>query len=167
MLGALCDLINPKKRMTPLFGILHGPNLQALGTREPHVYGTLSLGQLNAHLLEYAQGCGVQLQCVQHSAEGQLIDQLYSWHANEQCQGVVFNPGGLAHTSVALYDAMRAIRLPVVEVHISNVFGREAFRSTLLTAGASVGMIAGLGWQSYVLALNYLVHHAASHQKSA
>lgn len=135
--------------------ILHGPNLNLLGEREPGVYGALSMAEIDARLAVLAGELGVELRCAQSNHEGALIDLLHE--ARTWASGVVFNPGGYTHTSVALRDAVTAIRIPVIEVHLSNVHAREAFRHHSYLAPVCAGSIAGLGWRSYALALRALV----------
>lgn len=134
--------------------ILHGPNLNLLGTREPEVYGQMTLAEINRRLIEQGQGLGLEVQAFQSNSEGALIDALHA--ARQWAQGVVFNPGGYTHTSVALRDAVAAIDLPVVEVHLSNVQAREEFRHRSLIGPVCAGTIAGFGWQSYALGLTAL-----------
>ncbi len=134
--------------------ILHGPNLNLLGVREPDIYGTLSLAEINSRLLEESQKMDLQLRFHQSNHEGELIDFLHE--AASWAGGVVFNPAGYTHTSVALRDAVAAIRIPVVEVHLSNVSGREPFRQVSLTAPVCKGVVAGFGWRSYLYALHAL-----------
>ena len=135
--------------------ILHGANLNLLGTREPEVYGSLTLESLNEKLIAEGQKMSVEIPCQQSNHEGTLIDALHS--ANEWADGVVFNPAGYTHTSVALRDAIASIEIPVVEVHISNVYAREEFRHKSLVSAVCVGKISGFGWMSYKLALEALV----------
>lgn len=134
--------------------VLHGPNLNLLGTREPGMYGTLTLAEVNARCAALGQELGVEVRCLQSNHEGALIDALHE--ARNWADGVVFNPGGYTHTSVALRDAIAAIGLPVVEVHISNVYAREEFRHQSLVSAVCRGKISGLGWRSYTLGLRYL-----------
>jgi 3-dehydroquinate dehydratase-2 len=134
--------------------ILHGPNLNLLGLREPGVYGQLSLEEINRRLVAAGQELGLDVRAIQSNHEGELIDALHQ--AREWAAGVVFNPGGYTHTSVALRDAISAIQLPVVEVHISNVYAREEFRHRSLLAPVCAGKITGFGWRSYLLGLQAL-----------
>ncbi len=135
--------------------VLHGPNLNLLGTREPGVYGSLTLDEINARLVALGRELGVDVRCLQSNHEGALIDALHEAHA--WAGGVVFNPGGYTHTSVALRDAITSIGIPVIEVHLSNVFAREEFRHVSLVSAVCKGKVTGLGWRSYTLALRALV----------
>jgi 3-dehydroquinate dehydratase-2 len=134
--------------------VLHGPNLNLLGTREPEVYGSMDLDEIDARLVEQGRELGVEVTCRQSNHEGALIDALQD--AWVWADGVIFNPGGYTHTSVALRDAVAAIGIPVVEVHLSNVYAREEFRHKSLLSAVCKGKITGLGWRSYKLALTYL-----------
>jgi 3-dehydroquinate dehydratase-2 len=139
--------------------VLHGPNLNLLGLREPEVYGQVTLEEINRRLLELGRELAVAVDCRQSNHEGQLIDWLHE--VRTSAAGVVFNPGGYTHTSVALRDAVAAIGLPVIEVHLSNVHARDEFRQRSLIAPVCLGSIAGFGWRSYALALRLLAERLA------
>ena len=139
----------------PSILVLHGPNLNLLGVREPGVYGTLGLDEINRRLIDLGHELGVEVRAVQSNHEGVLIDALQE--ALTWAGGVIFNPGGYTHTSVALRDAVAAIGIPVIEVHLSNIQAREEFRHRSLIAPVCAGSIAGLGVGSYTLALRGLV----------
>jgi 3-dehydroquinate dehydratase-2 len=135
--------------------VLHGPNLNLLGTRQPEVYGRMTLDEINHRLVDEAKQAGVELRCLQSNHEGALIDALQE--ARAWANGVIFNPGGYTHTSVALRDAIAAIEIPVIEVHLSNVYAREEFRHTSMISAVCKGKIVGLGWLSYRLGLRALI----------
>lgn len=135
--------------------ILNGPNLNLLGQREPTIYGTLTYTELSSRLADFAQELGVAIEVRQSNHEGILIDWVQG-AAGEGARGIILNPGALAHYSYALADAIRSQPLPVVEVHLSRVHAREAFRAQLVTGAAAAGVISGLGISGYLLALRYL-----------
>jgi 3-dehydroquinate dehydratase-2 len=135
--------------------ILHGPNLNLLGTREPEIYGALTLDDINAKMIELGASLGAQVKCLQSNHEGALIDALQE--ARTTMDGVVFNPGGYTHTSVALRDAISAIQIPVIEAHLSNVYAREEFRHVSMISAVCKGKVVGFGWRSYELGLRGLV----------
>ena len=135
--------------------ILHGPNLHALGTREPEIYGRVTLADIDAQLAALGRELGCEVESLQSDHEGVLIDALY--RARGRAQGVVLNPGGLTHTSVALRDAVKGAALPTVEVHVSNPHTRESFRHQSWISGAALAVVQGFGADSYALALRGLV----------
>jgi 3-dehydroquinate dehydratase-2 len=139
--------------------ILHGPNLNLLGKREPSIYGDLSMEQINEMLQDLAVELGVEVTCRQSNHEGELIDLLQQ--AAGGANAVVFNPGAYTHTSFALRDTVAAIGIPTVEVHLSNIYAREEFRSKSVIAPAASGQISGLGATGYLLALRAAVLLAA------
>jgi 3-dehydroquinate dehydratase-2 len=136
--------------------VLHGPNLNLLGSREPTIYGRATLADVDRLIKDHARDLGVRVECRQSNLEGQLIDWLQG-AAQEGFGGVVFNPGAFTHYSIALRDAVAAISLPVIEVHLSNVHGREEFRRHSVIAATARGQIAGFGPLSYLLGLDALV----------
>jgi 3-dehydroquinate dehydratase-2 len=137
------------------FLVVHGPNLNLLGSREPDVYGTTTLEEIDAMLADAATGRGHEVESFQSNHEGELIDKLQE--AGASVDGVVLNPGGLTHTSVALRDAVQALDAPVVEVHLSNIYARESFRQHSVLSGACAGVVSGFGARSYVLGLEALI----------
>ena len=137
--------------------VIHGPNLNLLGRREPDVYGHTTLAQIDADLVELGASLGCAVDCFQSNHEGQLIDRIQA--AMSDHDGIVINPGGLTHTSVALRDALAATALPVIEVHLSNVFAREEFRRHSMVTGVALGLISGFGDTSYRLGLDALLDH--------
>ena len=134
--------------------VLHGPNLNLLGTREPEIYGSMTLSDIDTRLLDLGKEMGAELKCFHSNHEGELIDALHD--ARSWASGVVFNPGAYTHTSIALRDAISAIQIPVIEVHLSNVYAREEFRQVSMISAVCKGKIVGFGWQSYLLGVRAL-----------
>ncbi|HEY7760787.1 MAG TPA: type II 3-dehydroquinate dehydratase [Burkholderiales bacterium] len=134
--------------------VLHGPNLNLLGTREPSIYGAATLDEINARLTARAEAEGAILLCFQSNAEAALIDRIQQ-AGSDGTQFIIINPAAFTHTSVALRDALAAAKLPFIEVHLSNVFAREPFRHHSYFTELAVGMICGLGARGYELALEY------------
>jgi 3-dehydroquinate dehydratase-2 len=135
--------------------VINGPNLNTLGTREPSVYGTTTLAQIDEHLRLLGNKVETSIESFQSNYEGALIDFLQQ--KGPQADGIIINPGAFTHYSIALRDALAASKLPVIEVHLSNVYAREEFRHHSVIAPIARGQIAGLGWRGYVLALEALV----------
>jgi 3-dehydroquinate dehydratase-2 len=135
--------------------LINGPNLNTLGEREPDVYGAMTLPDIEARVREEAQALDVELRAFQSNHEGEIIDFIQAEAAG--AAGIIINPGALTHYGLSLRDALAACGLPAIEVHISNIYGREPFRHHSVTAAVSRGLIAGLGWRSYVAALRALV----------
>jgi 3-dehydroquinate dehydratase II len=137
--------------------LLHGPNLNLLGTREPETYGRTTMQDINAYVTERAAAYGVAARTEQSNHEGVLIDILQD--ARNWACGVVINPGAYTHTSIALRDCISAITLPVIEVHLSNIHAREPFRHHSYLAPVCIGQICGFGWRSYLLGVEALMGH--------
>lgn len=142
------------------FLILHGPNLNLLGSREPETYGSITLEQINENLLAKATSAGHHLQWLQSNAEYELVERIQS-AATEGIDFIIFNPAAFTHTSIALRDALLATEIPFVEVHLSNVYQRESFRHHSYFSDIAEGVIAGLGAQGYLLALEAAMHRVA------
>ena len=134
--------------------VLHGPNLDVLGTREPELYGQVTLDEVNRRLADLGRELGCRIECLQSNHEGVLIDALH--RARGEADGVLLNPGGLTHDSVSLRDAAAAAAVPIVEVHLTNPYGREMFRQRSLIAGVAVGTVQGFGVDNYLLGLRAL-----------
>ncbi|MBI4971883.1 MAG: type II 3-dehydroquinate dehydratase [Candidatus Omnitrophica bacterium] len=135
--------------------IIHGPNLDLLGTREPEIYGKLSISDINRQLQEKAKQLGVGLEIIQSNHEGDIVD-LIGKASGRGIQGILINPAAYTHTSVAIRDAISAVSVPAVEVHLSNIYKREPFRHVSLTASVCVGQVSGFGLDSYLLGLEAL-----------
>jgi 3-dehydroquinate dehydratase II len=138
-------------------GVLHGPNLNLLGRREPEVYGRATLAEVDAAIGELARGLGATVECAQANGEGALVDLVQE--LSDRVDGFVVNAGAYTHTSIALRDALVGVGRPFVEVHLSNVFAREPFRHHSYLSDRTVGMVAGFGVESYLLGLRALAAH--------
>jgi len=136
--------------------ILHGPNLNLLGMREPEVYGITTLEEIDDALRDYARIQGMELRILQSNHEGALIDAIHD--AIGWADGIVINPGGYTHTSITLRDGIAGVGIPTVEVHLSNIHSREEFRHTSVIAPVCIGQISGFGWRSYLLGIEALLH---------
>ena len=143
--------------MTVRILVLHGPNLNLLGSRQPDVYGRVTLADINGRLGTAAQARGVELRTFQSNSEGALVDALHE--ARAWADGVILNAGAFTHYSYALSDAIAGIGIPVIEVHLSNIHAREDWRHTSVIAPVVIGSVGGFGWRSYLLALDGLLGH--------
>ena len=132
--------------------VVHGPNLNLLGVREPDVYGTTTLEDINQQLSNKASEMGIELETFQSNSEGEIVDQVQRG-LSEEVEGIIINPGALTHYSIALRDALAALDIPIIEVHLSNIYKREEFRHKSVTAPVVTGQISGLGADGYYLAL--------------
>jgi 3-dehydroquinate dehydratase-2 len=137
--------------------VIHGPNLNLLGSREPDIYGNTTLEEINGDLTSAAKEWGAEVEFFQSNYEGALVDRIQE--SQSWADGILINPGGLTHTSVTLRDALAATGLPIVEVHLSNIFAREEFRRTSFVSPISLGVISGFGPMGYGLGLNALLEH--------
>ncbi len=135
--------------------VLHGPNLNLLGEREPALYGTLTLAEIDARIVQRGVELGAEVSSAQSNVEGTIVDAVQD--ARTWAAGVILNAGGYSHTSVAIRDAVASIAIPTISVHLTNPAGREEFRRTDVIATASKGVVAGFGWRSYLIALEALV----------
>jgi 3-dehydroquinate dehydratase II len=141
--------------------VLHGPNLNLLGRREPQHYGRATLAEINQSLVDQGMAAGVQIECLQSNHEGVLIDRVHA-AADDGTAFIVINPAALTHSSVALRDALAGVKIPFVEVHLSNVHAREAFRQHSYFSDIAVGVICGLGARGYALALDFAIQELQS-----
>jgi 3-dehydroquinate dehydratase II len=138
--------------------VIHGPNLNLLGERQPEIYGTKTLSELNDDIAAAARELGVAVDCIQHNGEGEIVSAIHD--ARMSYDGIVINPGAFAHYSYAIADAISSVKVPVIEVHLSNIAAREAHRRISVTAASCIGTVSGFGGRSYVLALRALAQSA-------
>ena len=132
--------------------VINGPNLNMLGKREPEIYGSVTLDQINQHLRTKSKELGIEIEFFQSNHEGEIVDKIHDLF-NHQIQGVIINPGAFTHTSVALRDALLLLSCPIVEIHLSNIYKRESFRHTSMLADIATGQISGFGHFGYEMAL--------------
>lgn len=144
--------------------VLHGPNLNLLGTRDPKVYGSTTLAEIDAELVRRGKARGAQVRTAQSNIEGELVDLIQ--RAKGWADAIVINPGGYTHTSVAIRDAIDAVSIPTIEVHLSNIHAREEFRAVSLTAARCIGQICGFGSESYYLGLDAALSHVEASRRS-
>jgi 3-dehydroquinate dehydratase II len=137
--------------------VIHGPNLNLLGSRDPSIYGSATLAEIDAELTARAAAAGWELEAVQSNLEGAIVEAVH--RAGAEFDALVINPGGFSHTSVAIRDAIDAVGIPAIEVHLSNIHARESFRHTSLTAAVCVGLVSGFGPRSYCLGLDAAIAH--------
>lgn len=149
------------RRAADVVLVIHGPNLNLLGTREPEIYGSETLPQVDAKLVQLGRELGLTVECLQSNHEGVILDWLHAAAQRSDVLGVVLNPGAYTHTSLAIHDAIAGISLPCVEVHLSNVAAREEVRRRSLVAPACIGTISGFGADSYALGIRALVGYRA------
>ncbi len=138
------------------FHVIHGPNLNLLGEREPQTYGKITLDEINNKINTFAKDKGINIVCFQSNSEGEIIDYIQK---NKNCDGIIINPGAYTHTSIAIRDCIAGCDVPVIEVHLSNIHSRESFRRHSYIAPVCVGQICGFGYYSYILALQALLHY--------
>lgn len=136
--------------------VIHGPNLNLLGTREPGVYGVDTLERVNSRITDWASSSGIEVQVFQSNHEGAILDEIHSGLG--KVDGILINPGAFGHYSYAIRDAIASVGIPAVEVHLSNIYAREPFRHTSVIAPVAVGQVSGFGPQSYILGLEGLIY---------
>ena len=131
--------------------VINGPNLNLLGEREPEIYGKMSLTEINKKLKEFAQKKGADIEFYQSNFEGEIVEKIQKTRGN--FDGIIINPAALSHTSFSILDALKAVDIPIIEVHLSNIFSREEFRKNTVTASGCSGIVSGFGWRSYLYGL--------------
>lgn len=140
----------------PKITVIHGPNLNLLGAREPEIYGHLTLDDINKAITDYSRKHGIEINIYQSNSEGDIVDLIQN---NRDRDGLIINPGAYTHTSIAIADAIRGINVPAVEIHLSNIHSREKFRRKSFIAPVCIGQISGFGYYSYLLAIDALLNH--------
>ncbi len=135
--------------------VINGPNMNLLGEREPEIYGKMSLSEINKKLEDFARKKGVTIEFFQSNFEGEIVEKIQKLRG--AFDGIILNPAGLSYTSYSILDVLKAVNIPCIEVHLSNIFGREDFRKNSITASACRGVISGLGWKGYLFALMELI----------
>jgi len=135
--------------------VINGPNLNLLGEREPEIYGKMTLKEIEKKVKDFAHQKGAEIEWFQSNFEGEIIEKLHQ--AKGIFNGIIINPAALSYTSYSIFDALKAVNIPCIEVHLSNIFSREDFRKKTVTASACLGIISGLGWKVYLYALMYLI----------
>jgi 3-dehydroquinate dehydratase-2 len=143
--------------------VINGPNMNLLGEREPEIYGKMSLSEINKKLEDFARKKGVTIEFFQSNFEGEIVEKIQE--IRDDFNGIILNPAGLSYTSYSILDVLKAVNLPCMEVHLSNIFGREDFRKNSVTAFACRGMISGLGWKGYLFALMELISELVPSEK--
>lgn len=141
--------------MEKVISVINGPNLNLLGTREPQIYGTTTLNDIENELNSRASQAGVKIEAFQSNEEGKIVKEIH--RVLDICSGLIINPGAYTHTSIAIRDALAMAKFPIIEVHLSNIYRREEFRKHSYVSGVATGIISGLGAQGYTLALDYLL----------
>ncbi len=131
--------------------VINGPNLNLLGEREPEIYGKMSLTEINEKLKEFAQEKGADIEFYQSNFEGEIVEKIQK--ARGKFDGIIINPAALSHTSVSILDALKTVDIPIIEVHLANIFSREEFRKNTVTASGCMGIVSGFGWRSYLYGL--------------
>jgi 3-dehydroquinate dehydratase-2 len=143
--------------------VINGPNLNLLGSRDPEMYGSITLDQIKAQLEPIAKSAGAEIRMIQSNSEGALVDEIQK--ANADCNGILINPAAYTHTSISIHDALAMAKIPVIEVHLSNIFKREEFRHHSYVSRVATGVISGLGAQGYEFALQAILRTLASAKK--
>jgi len=144
------------------FHVIHGPNLNLLGEREPAIYGELTLDEINNRIRKFAKSQNCEVHCFQSNSEGAIVDYIQE---NRKCDGIIINAGAYTHTSIAIRDCIAALSIPCIEVHLSNIHSRERFRRHSYIAPVCIGQICGFGYYSYIIAVQALIHYLENYSK--